>query len=59
MKCEICKRNNTASGMFVTLHDVNGSNKIAVCQPCLKKLKTAWKDPAAKTMEFYPVAGKK
>lgn len=54
-KCELCKRNNITQGMYLTLIDVNGSNKIKVCQPCLKKLKNAWRGTTPVTIEIYPV----
>lgn len=55
MKCELCKHNEANPRMFITLIDLNGSNKISVCQPCLKKLKNAYKDPKEKSIEIYPI----
>ena len=54
MKCELCKVNNTTHGMSMRLNDVNGSITAQLCQPCLKKLKNAVKDPKPQKVEIYP-----
>ena len=55
MKCELCKINNTTHGMSMRLNDVNGSITVQLCQPCLKKLKDAVKNPKPMKVEIYPV----
>lgn len=55
MKCELCKRTTANPRMFLTLIDINGSNKINVCQGCLKKLKNAWRSKTPVSIEIYPV----
>lgn len=59
MKCELCKVNNAASRMSMRLNDVNGSMTAQLCQPCLKKLKNAVRDPEPKKVEIYPIDEKK
>ena len=58
MKCELCKTNNATKGMSMRLNDVNGSMNVQLCQPCLKKLKTAVKDPKPQKVEIYPATTK-
>jgi hypothetical protein len=41
--------------MGATLRDVNGNITIQLCQPCLKKLKTAVKSAQQQVVEIYPV----
>ena len=59
MKCELCKINNAFKGMSMRLNDVNGSVTVQLCQPCLKKLKNAVRDPHPMKVEIYPVVEKK
>lgn len=59
MKCELCKVNNATNGMSMRLNDVNGSMTVQLCQPCLKKLKNAVKNPKPMKIEIYPVDSKK
>ena len=58
MKCELCKTNNARQGMSMRLNDVNGSITVQLCQPCLKKLKNAVKDPKPQKVEIYPITTK-
>lgn len=59
MKCELCKRQTANPRMFITLIDINGSNKANVCQGCLKKLKNAYRNPDPVSIEIYPVKDEK
>ena len=58
MKCELWKTNNANQGMSMRLNDVNGSITVQLCQPCLKKLKNAVKDPKPQKVEIYPATTK-
>lgn len=55
MYCELCKKNNQTNRMGMTLKDVNGNMEVRLCQPCLKKLKNAVKNPRQMVVEIYPV----
>lgn len=55
MLCELCKRNNANPRMGAILKDVNGNTEIKLCQPCLKKLKTAVKSSKPMVIDIYPV----
>lgn len=55
MICGLCKKNNAANKMSMTLKDVNGNLPVQLCQPCLKKLKDAVKSPNQMVIEIYPV----
>ena len=59
MKCELCKVNNATKGMSMRLNDVNGNINVDLCQPCLKKLKTAVRDPKPQKVEICPADEKK
>ena len=54
MVCELCKTNNVTAKMSIVLKDVNGTTTVNVCQPCLKKLKTAVKTPGPLVIDIYP-----
>ena len=41
--------------MSMKLNDVNGSMLVDLCQPCLKKLKTAVKNPKPQKVDIYPI----
>ena len=41
--------------MGAILKDVNGNTEIKLCQPCLKKLKTAVKSSKPMNIDIYPV----
>ena len=56
-KCGLCKQNNATQGMSMKLNDINGSMVVDLCQPCLKKLKTAVRDPKPQKVDIYPVTG--
>ena len=45
--------------MGAILKDVNGNTSIVLCQPCLKKLKTAVKSSLPQNVEIYPVKKEK
>lgn len=53
-KCELCKTNNATQGMSMKLNDVNGSIVADLCQPCLKKLKNAVRNPKPMKVDIYP-----
>ena len=55
MLCELCKQRNSTQGMGAVLKDVNGNTTIVLCQPCLKKLKTAVKSSQPQVVDIYPV----
>ena len=57
-KCGLCKLNNATHGMSMKLNDVNGSMVVDLCQVCLKKLKTAVRNPKPMTVDIYPKDGK-
>ena len=59
MKCELCKTNNATQGMSMRLRDVNGAMEAKLCQPCLKKLKNAVKNPNPIRVEIYPAEAQK
>ena len=54
MYCELCKKNNATQGMSMILKDINGNITVKLCQPCLKKLKTAVKNPKPMVIDIYP-----
>lgn len=54
MICELCKQRNSTQGMSMVLKDVNGNITVQLCQPCLKKLKTAVRSPEKQVVEIYP-----
>lgn len=55
MICELCKQKNATKGMGAVLKDINGNTTIDLCQPCLKKLKTAVKSAQPQVVDIYPV----
>ena len=55
MLCELCKRNSQHPRMSIVLKDINGTMTAKVCQPCLKKLKNAVKNPKPLNIDIYPV----
>ena len=59
MYCELCKRNNATQGMSMILKDINGNMTAQLCQPCLKKLKNAVKNPKPMVIDIYPIVTKK
>lgn len=54
MICELCKKQNAHAGMSAVLKDVNGTITVQLCQPCLKKLKTAVKSSKPMNVDIYP-----
>lgn len=58
MICELCKKQNATNGMSMILKDINGNMSVNLCQPCLKKLKTAVKTPKPMNVDIYPVNAK-
>ena len=54
MVCELCKQRNANPRMGAVLKDVNGNMTIQLCQPCLKKLKTAVKSSKPMVIDIYP-----
>ena len=60
MLCELCKRNNANPKMRMMMYDINGTMPAQLCQPCLKKLKNAVRDPKPHRVEIYTIEeGKK
>ena len=59
MVCGLCKKENYHAGMSMILKDINGNTTVQLCQPCLKKLKTAVKSPKQMVVDIYPDNQKK
>lgn len=59
MICELCKKQNARQGMSMILKDINGNTNVNLCQPCLKKLKNAVKNPKPMNIDIYPADTKK
>ena len=59
MICELCKKQAAHAGMSAVLKDVNGTTTVQLCQPCLKKLKQAYKSTKPMNIDIYPDNQKK
>lgn len=59
MVCGLCKKENSHAGMSMILKDINGNTTVLLCQPCLKKLKTAVKSSKQMVVDIYPDNQKK